>query len=170
MTRKAQHLMFIPPGREDWKQLYSKHTINRNQDKWFYQMSEYLWDAQSALHEGVWTILMSAPSKSFTTCCNLKSKEFDFCNKEERDSQLELFQNAVILSPCNMSWGWWSALVPNVQTLASRTALADLCFLLWIFMFILSNSYSFLIIFIIILYLDRVRHSNEAVGGLFKEN
>ena len=93
--------MFIPPGREDWKQFYSKYTINRNQDKWFYQMSENLWDAQSALHEVVWTILMSAPSKSFTTCCNLKSKEFDFCNEEERDSTTRIIsERNIFLAKC----------------------------------------------------------------------
>ena len=64
-------------------------------------MSEYLWDAQSALHEVVWTILMSAPSKSFTTCCNLKSKEFDFCNKEERDSTTSnISERNIFLGKC----------------------------------------------------------------------
>ena len=68
-------------------------------------------------------------------------KNLTFATRKNVTQQLAIFQkeifsleNAVILSPCNMSWGCWSALVPNVQTLASRTALADLCFLLWIFL------------------------------------
>ena len=119
-------------------------------------MSEYLWDAQSALHEGVWTILVSAPSRSFTTRCSLKSKEWRLL---QQGRTLELFQkeifslqNTMILSPCNMSWGCWSALVPNVQTLTSRTALADLCFLLW---------FNVLFIQFLFVFVSSVRSSNS---------
>ena len=91
-----------------------------------------------------------------------------FATRKNVTQQLESFQkeifslqNTMILSPCNMSRGWWSALVPNVQTLASRTALADLCFLLWFNVLFIQ----FLFVFVYTYYKTLYRSSSTWQGN-----
>ena len=106
---------------------------------------------------------MSAPSKSFTTCCNLKSKEFDFCNKEERDSTTSnISERNIVLAKCGdlVTFEYVLRVLerigakcpdPGFQDSTCLSVLFDMIFYVLFIQFLFVFDYIF-----IILYLDRV--------------